>query len=335
MSDNKILDVKGLSKSFPIKKGLLSKDKDWLRAVNNVNFSVYEGETLSLVGESGCGKSTTRKLLLRLLEADKGDVFYKDQNIFDLDNESMRKLRRDLQVVFQDPYASLNPKWRIGEIIGEPLKIHKIGNAEERREKVKELMSLVGINPDFYSRYPHEFSGGQRQRIGIARALALNPEVIIADEPVSALDVSIQAQVLNMFKKLQKELGLTYVFISHDLSVVKHISDRVGVMYLGEIVEMAPTEELFNNPKHPYTKALLSSIPVPDPNKNQEITMLEGEIPSPMNPPSGCTFHPRCPFAMEECKVQQPVDNKMGEKHQVRCHLYNHQNQYEGETTNV
>lgn len=336
MSKEKILEVKQLSKSFPIKKGFLSLSVDWLRAVHNISFSVYKGETLSLVGESGCGKSTARKLLLRLLEADRGEVFYKDRNIFDLDAKEMRELRKKLQVVFQDPYASLNPKWRIGKIINEPLRIHKWGTIAQRRERVEELLSLVGMNPDHYDRYPHEFSGGQRQRIGIARALALNPEVIIADEPVSALDVSIQAQVLNMFKRLQNEFGLTYVFISHDLSVVKHISDRVGVMYLGEIVELAPTSELYNNPKHPYTKALMSSIPLPDPTKKQDLELLEGEVPSPINPPTGCTFHPRCGFATEECKTKEPESLNLGNGHQVRCHLYNDEAQTnKGEEINV
>jgi oligopeptide transport system ATP-binding protein len=323
MSKEKILEVKQLSKSFPIKKGFLSSRVDWLRAVHNINFSVYKGETLSLVGESGCGKSTTRKLLLNLLEADRGEVLYQERNIFDLNAKEMRELRKKLQVVFQDPYSSLNPKWRVGKIIDEPLRIHNWGTASERRERVEELLSLVGINPEYYDRHPHEFSGGQRQRIGIARALALNPEVIIADEPVSALDVSIQAQVLNMFKKLQNQLDLTYVFISHDLSVVKHISDRVGVMYLGEIVEIAPTAELYNNPKHPYTKALMSSIPLPDPSKRQELTLLEGEVPSPINPPSGCSFHPRCQFATDECKTTEPESLNLGNSHQVKCHLYN------------
>jgi oligopeptide/dipeptide ABC transporter ATP-binding protein len=335
MRKDKIIEVINLSKSFPIKKGFLSRRFDYLQAVSNISFSVFEGETLALVGESGCGKSTTRKLLLNLLEADAGKVLYKGVNIFDLPAKEMRELRKKLQVVFQDPYASLDPKWRIGKIIGEPLRIHNIGSANERRERVQELLSLVGINPNYYDRYPHEFSGGQRQRIGIARALALNPEVIIADEPVSALDVSIQAQVLNMFKKLQVKLGLTYVFISHDLSVVKHISDRVGVMYLGEIVEIAPTKELYNNPKHPYTKALMSSIPLPDPSKRKELKLLEGEVPSPINPPSGCRFHPRCEFVTEECKTNKPINFDFGNGHQVSCFLYKNSSNEKGEENNV
>ncbi|PTX64284.1 peptide/nickel transport system ATP-binding protein/oligopeptide transport system ATP-binding protein [Melghirimyces profundicolus] len=335
MSEEKLIEVRHLSKSFPIKKGFLSRQVDWLKAVNNISFSVYEGETLALVGESGCGKSTTRKLLLNLLKADRGEVRYRGENIYDLNDSDMRRLRKKMQAVFQDPYASLNPKWKIGNIVGEPLWIHRKGTARERKERVQELLSLVGINPRFYDRYPHEFSGGQRQRIGIARALALNPEVIIADEPVSALDVSIQAQVLNMFRRLQDQLGLTYVFISHDLSVVKHISDRVGVMYLGEIVEMASTEELYNDPKHPYTKALMSSIPLPDPNKRKDLRFLEGEVPSPINPPSGCPFHPRCEFATEECKTHAPATHDLGEGRQVKCHLYNDRFTGEGEEMDV
>jgi len=323
MSKQSIIEVKNLSKKFPVKKGFLSREVEWLKAVNDISFSVYEGETLALVGESGCGKSTTRKLLLNLLEADQGEVSYRGQNIFNLSTKDMRELRRKLQVVFQDPYASLNPKWKIGTIVSEPLKIHGVGSATEKRKRVQELLSIVGINPNFYDRYPHEFSGGQRQRIGIARSLALDPEVIIADEPVSALDVSIQAQVLNMFKKLQDQMNLTYVFISHDLSVVKHISDRVGVMYLGEIVEMATTEELYNNPKHPYTQALMSAIAIPDPEQKKDLQLLEGEVPSPINPPSGCSFHPRCKFATEECKTAEPIKHDLGKGHVVKCHLYN------------
>lgn len=323
VSQEKILEVQGLTKYFPIKKGLFSRNSDWLRAVYNVDFTVFKGETFALVGESGCGKSTTRKLLLRLLEADKGKVFYRDKDIFQLGSKELRELRKNLQVVFQDPYASLDPKWRIGDIIAEPLRIHKMGTSGERDKKVRELMSYVGIYPEYYNRYPHEFSGGQRQRIGIARALALNPEVIIADEPVSALDVSIQAQVLNMFKDLQQEFGLTYVFISHDLSVVKHISDRVAVMYLGEIVELAHTKVLFEDHRHPYTQALISSIPIPDPSKRKEMELLEGEVPSPINPPEGCSFHPRCEYATNICIKDEPELIDLGEGHLVRCHHHN------------
>lgn len=322
MGQEKLLEVKGLSKYFSLKKGLLSKANVRLRAVHNVSFSVFKGETFAIVGESGCGKSTTRKLLLRLLEPDEGEVFYRDQNVFELNEKSMRELRQKLQVVFQDPYASLDPKWRVGSIIKEPLRIHKIGTPGERRKKVLELMSLVGLRTEYYDRFPHEFSGGQRQRIGIARALALKPELIIADEPVSALDVSTQAQILNMFKKLQGQFGLTYIFISHDLRVVKYISDRVAVMYLGEIVELATTKELFEDAKHPYTKALMQSIPVVDPTKRKELKLLEGEVPSAINPPHGCCFNPRCDQAQEICKQEVPVTVEVTRGHQVRCHLF-------------
>lgn len=317
-----LIEVKNLSKSFAVKKSLFGKSEEFLRAVHNVSFNVYKGETFSLVGESGCGKSTTRKLLLRLLDPDQGEVRYKGQNIFDMNTRALREIRKELQVVFQDPYASLDPKWRIGTIIGEPLRIHGMGTEKERQQKVLELMEEVGLRPEFYYRYPHELSGGQRQRIGIARALALDPEVVIADEPISALDVSIQAQVLNMMNKLQKKKGLTYIFISHDLSIVRHISDRVGVMYLGELVEVAETSQLFNAPKHPYTQALISSIPVPDPEKKQNLHVIEGEVPSPINPPSGCTFHPRCPFSNELCKQHEPPVIEIDEGHSVSCHLY-------------
>jgi oligopeptide transport system ATP-binding protein len=316
-----LIEVKNLSKKFPVKKSLFGKSMEFLQAVTNVSFDVYKGETFSIVGESGCGKSTTRKLLLRLLDADQGEVSYKGQNIMEMNKKSLRELRKEMQVVFQDPYASLDPKWRIGNIIGEPLRIHGIGNAEERYQKVVSIMEEVGLRPEYYYRYPHEFSGGQRQRVGIARALALDPEVIIADEPISALDVSIQAQVLNMMKRLQEKNGLTYIFISHDLSIVRHISDRVAVMYLGEIVEVAETTKLFTNPKHPYTQALISSIPVPDPEMKQNLNQIEGEVPSPINPPSGCKFHTRCPFATEHCKQTAPQMLEL-DGHKVSCHLY-------------
>lgn len=322
MGKAKLLEAKGLSKFFPMKKGLFGKAYARLRAVHNVSFSVCEGETLALVGESGCGKSTTRKLLLRLLEPDEGQVFYREHNIFEYNEKTMRELRQKLQVVFQDPYASLDPKWRIGNIIEEPLRIHKVGTPDERRKRVQELMSLVGLRPEYYYRYPHEFSGGQRQRIGIARAMALNPEIIIADEPVSALDVSTQAQILNMFKRLQEQFGLTYIFISHDLRVVKYISDQVAVMYLGEIVELAATKDIFEDPKHPYTKALLQSIPFMDPSKRKELCLLEGEVPSLVNPPPGCCFNPRCEEVQEICKKEIPVTIELKGGHQVKCHLF-------------
>jgi len=331
-----LLEVRNLTKFFPVSKGIFGKAREWLRAVHNVSFLLYSGETLGLVGESGCGKSTTRKLLLRLLEPDTGEVLLRDQgewiNIFQLPPKKLRELRKRMQVVFQDPYASLDPKWRVGDIISEPLRIHGIGTREQQREKVMELMELVGLRSEHYYRYPHEFSGGQRQRVGIARALALQPELIIADEPVSALDVSIQAQVINMFKDLQEKFGLTYIFIAHDLGVVKHICDRVGVMYLGKIVELAPTDELFSNPRHPYTKGLISSIPVPDPKSKRQLKLLEGEVPSPINPPEGCSFHPRCQNVRDICRKQDPPLLKLDSGHEVSCHLYtlNSNNQVSG-----
>lgn len=326
MMKEALLEVRNLTKYFPVSKGIFGKPREWLRAVHNVSFILYSGETLGLVGESGCGKSTTRKLLLRLLESDTGEVLFRDQgewiNIFQLPPKKLRELRKRMQVVFQDPYASLDPKWRVGDIISEPLRIHGIGTREQQREKVMELMELVGLRSEHYYRYPHEFSGGQRQRVGIARALALQPELIIADEPVSALDVSIQAQVINMFKDLQEKFGLTYIFIAHDLGVVKHICDRVGVMYLGKIVEMAPTDELFSNPRHPYTKGLISSIPVPDPKSKRQLKLLEGEVPSPINPPEGCSFHPRCQNVRDICRKQDPPLLELDSGHEVSCHLY-------------
>lgn len=322
MDEQTILEVRGLTKAFPIQKGFFGKGRDWLQAVNHVSFSIRKGETLALVGESGCGKSTTRKLIVRAIEADSGEVIYNNQNILKISSQSMRGLRKKIQVVFQDPYASLDPKWRIGRIISEPLRTHRIGEKKEQFKRTQDLMALVGISPDYYNRYPYELSGGQRQRVGIARALATEPEIIIADEPVSALDVSIQAQILNMFKRLQRTLGLTYIFISHDLSIVHFISDRVAVMYLGEIIELAATPELFGNPKHPYTKALLESIPLPDPSEKLNLKMIQGEVPSPIHPPSGCSFHPRCPFVREECKSQKPLEKCLEKDHWVKCHLF-------------
>ncbi|ACB86199.1 ABC transporter ATP-binding protein [Natranaerobius thermophilus] len=316
-----LIEVSNLHKAFPVNKQLLKKP-DWLKAVRGVDFSVTTGETYGLVGESGCGKSTVSKLLLRLLEPDTGEVSFQGQNILSLSKAKMKQIRRQMQIVFQDPYASLDPKWKIGSIIGEPLKIHGIGTKEERRKKVKELMELTDLRPEFMERYAHEFSGGQRQRIGIARALALDPKIIIADEPVSALDVSIQAQIINLFKRLQRELGLGYIFIAHDLSVVRHISDRVGVMYLGQIVEEAPTQKLFKDAKHPYTSGLISTIPLPDPTKRKELELVEGEVPSPINPPAGCGFHPRCPYTKSECKENPPPKVQIDNNHMVRCHLY-------------
>ena len=293
-----------------------------VKAVDNISFAVKKGETFGLVGESGCGKSTTGRTILRLLEPTEGQVLFEGNDIASLSGRQMQKARRDLQMVFQDPFASLNPQMTVGELIEEPMKIHKLYEAKERKEKVLELMETVGLDVSYRQRYPHEFSGGQRQRIGIARALSLKPKLIIADKPVSALDVSIQSQVLNLLQDLQKEFGLTYVFIAHDLSVVKHISDRVGVMYLGRMVEIAPKHELYANPAHPYTQALMSAVPVPDPRHKRERIILQGDVPSPANPPMGCAFHPRCPKAFDRCKVERPELLDLGNGHFTACHLY-------------
>ncbi|MFI5359301.1 MAG: ABC transporter ATP-binding protein [Halanaerobiales bacterium] len=320
--ERKLLEVKNLKKYFPVKAGILRKTVAYVKAVDGVSFHINEGETLGLVGESGCGKSTTGHTILRLLEATGGEVIFDGKDILSLNKREMREARKDMQIIFQDPYASLNPRMTIGEIIAEPLIIHKLArNKEERREKVAWLMESVGLAADHMNRFPHEFSGGQRQRIGIARALAVNPRLIIADEPVSALDVSIQAQVINLLQDLQKKFSLTYLFIAHDLSVVKHISDRIGVMYLGKIVELADKDELFNNPLHPYTKALLSAIPIPDPEYKKERIILKGDVPNPVNPPQGCPFHPRCPMAKDICKQVAPELKDYGNGHFASCHL--------------
>lgn len=316
-----LLEVKNLKKYFEISQGMF-KDKIIVRAVDDVSFSVKKGETFALVGESGCGKSTTGRTILRLMEPTEGSVFFDGKDIAPLSYNEMRTLRKRMQMVFQDPYASLNPKKTIRQILMEPLRIHNKFDKAERTEKIINMLNIIGLSEFHLDRYPHEFSGGQRQRIGIARAVILQPDFIIADEPVSALDVSVQSQVINLMLDLQKEFGLTYLFISHDLSVVQHMTDRVAVMYLGKIVEIADTEDLFHQPKHPYTQALISAVPVAHPSEVKERIILQGDVPSPANPPSGCTFHTRCPYAMEICKTvaPEPIDFENG--HTVNCHLY-------------
>ena len=316
-----LLEVKNLQKYFPIKKGsFLSKTTIYVKAVEDVSFKLEEGETLGIVGESGCGKSTTGKCILRLIDATSGSIIFDGKDLNKISKNEMRKVRKDMQFIFQDPYASLNPRLTVGETIMEPMKNFNVGDKKYRQERVKELLSVVGLSPYHSSRYPHEFSGGQRQRIGIARALSANPKLVVCDEPVSALDVSIQAQTINLLMDLQKQFNLTMIFIAHDLSVVKHISDRVAVMYLGSIVEISDYKDLYDNPTHPYTQALLSAIPKPDPKANKNQIILKGDIPSPTNPPSGCKFHTRCMYATEICKKEIPKLRKVNETHSVTCH---------------
>lgn len=318
-----LLEVRNLKKYFPITGGLFGREVGQVKAVDDVSFVVHEGETLGLVGESGCGKSTTGRTILRLLEPTDGQILFAGQDITQLNREQLRRLRKDMQLVFQDPFASLNPRHTVERILEEPLIVHGLGSAGERRERVRELLEVVGLHPAHARRYPHQFSGGQRQRIGIARALAVQPKLIVADEPVSALDVSIQSQVLNLLQDLQQKYGLTYIFIAHDLSVVKHISDRVGVMYLGRLVELADKERLYDYPKHPYTQALLSAVPIPDPEVKRERIILQGDVPNPANAPQGCAFHTRCSAAMEICQAVRPPFADLGDGHFVACHLYN------------
>ncbi|WP_273835811.1 ABC transporter ATP-binding protein [Guptibacillus sedimenti] len=317
-----LLEVKQLKKHFPIQGGVLKQQVGTVKAVDGVTFTLHKGETFGLVGESGCGKSTTGRMLMRLLEPSEGEVLFNGKEMTTLNKKDLRHLRKDIQMVFQDPFASLNPRHTVEKIIEEPLIVHQLGNKAERKKRVRELLEIVGLSAYHAKRYPHQFSGGQRQRIGIARALAVNPKLIIADEPVSALDVSIQAQVLNLLEDLQKELGLTYLFIAHDLGVVRHISDRVGVMYLGRIVEMADSEKLYLDSKHPYTQALLSAVPVPDPDYGKDRIILTGDVPSPSNPPSGCPFHTRCPKAMDVCSSVVPEFREVEPGHHTACHLY-------------
>jgi len=318
-----LLEVNNLQMYFPVTSGIIMQRKvAEIKAVDGVTFSIRKGETLGLVGESGCGKTTTGRCILRLYEPTGGEVKFDGRSLQDMDSSEMRAMRRKMQIIFQDPYGSLNPRMTCGDIVGEPLTVHKLTKSkEEYRQKVSSLLTEVGLNPYMADRYPHEFSGGQRQRIGIARALAVDPEFIVCDEPVSALDVSIQAQVINLLEELQEERGITYLFIAHDLSVVKHISDRVAVMYLGHIVEVADRNTLYDNPLHPYTQALLSAVPIPDPvlEQTRQRTVLQGDVPSPLNPPSGCVFHTRCPIAVDQCKVEVPELREVEPDHWVAC----------------
>ncbi|WP_308640131.1 ABC transporter ATP-binding protein [Paenibacillus silvisoli] len=315
-----LIEATNVKKYFPIKSGLLSRVVGQVKAVDDVSFGIRAGETFGLVGESGCGKSTLARVLLNLKQATGGEIKFDGRNIGGLGSGELRRLREEMQIIFQDPFGSLNPRFLVRDLIGEPLKVHRRMTAQEIDDRVVELMEMVGLDASRRNRYPHEFSGGQRQRIGIARAIALNPKFIVADEAVSALDVSVQSQVLNLMMKLQKELGLTYLFIAHGLNVVRHISDRVGVMYLGQMVEVGPTEELFAKPLHPYTSVLLSAIPKPTAERKEERIILQGDVPSPANPPSGCRFHPRCPYAQERCKTEQPLLRAAADERQVACH---------------
>ena len=324
--DRILLDVKDLRKHFPIRRGVLRKTVGYVKAVDGVSFFIRKGETFGLVGESGCGKTTTGRTILRLIEPTSGEVTFDDENIGrvrvdQVDKNQMRALRRNMQIVFQDPYSSLNPRLTIKQIVGEPLVVNKIARGSELVDRIGESLRAVGLRPEYIDRYPHAFSGGQRQRVGIARALALNPQLIVCDEPVSALDVSIQAQVLNLLEDLQAQFDLTYLFVAHDLSVIKHISDRVAVMYLGKLVEMAETDELYTNPKHPYTEALMAAVPKPDPRARKERIVLMGEVANPANPPPGCYFHPRCQYAQPVCAQDPPVFRDIGRDHWVACHL--------------
>ncbi len=315
-----LLSVKNLSKRFPVGKTFFGKPNKWVHAVNNVSFDIMPGETFSLVGESGCGKSTTSRLINRLITPDEGQIIFDGQDIAKISAKEMRPLRAKMQMVFQDPYGSLNPRMKVQDIIAEPLLVHTNLSAGERLKRVHELLEVVGLPATHGERYPHEFSGGQRQRIGIARALSVQPKLIMADEPVSALDVSIQAQVLNLLRDVQEQYNLTYLFISHDLAVVEMISDRIGVMYLGTIMEVAPNEELYSNPQHPYTQALLSAVPIPDPEVEKKHVLIEGDLPSPTNIPSGCPFHTRCPHATEKCSAEVPEAKEIKPGHFVMCH---------------
>jgi oligopeptide transport system ATP-binding protein len=324
-ADGELLRVENLKMYFPITQGIiLQRQVGWVRAVDDITFSVKRGETLGLVGESGCGKSTTGRAILQLYKPTGGTVNFLGKSLTTLSGGDLRRMRRQMQMIFQDPYASLNPRMTVGSIVGEPLEIHNLARGREKQERVQELLRIVGLNPYFANRYPHEFSGGQRQRIGIARALAVQPSFIVCDEPISALDVSIQAQVINLLEELQGQFNLTYLFIAHDLSVVRHISDRVAVMYVGKIVELTTRDLLYERPLHPYTKALLSAVPIPDPaiERKRQRMILTGDVPSPVNPPSGCRFHPRCPFAQERCRQEEPPLVEVEPNHLAACHFW-------------
>jgi len=317
-----LIKVQALMKYFPIRGGLLNRVIGHVKAVDGVSFSVRKSETLGLVGESGCGKTTAGKTILRLIEPSSGEIFYRQQDITKLTRREFRKIRKNMQMVFQDPFLSLNPRMNVRQIVGEPLRVNRTAPNQELNEKVRHLVELVGLNPDHLNRYPHEFSGGQRQRIGVARALALNPEFVVLDEPTSALDVSVQAQILNLLAELQKKLGLTYLFISHDLSVVRQMSNRIGVMYLGKIAEIGPTTEMIGQSYHPYTQALFSAVLDPDPEGETRRIVLTGDVPSPANPPKGCRFHPRCWLASERCRTEEPVMREIGSDHYVACYAH-------------
>ncbi|WP_019121877.1 ABC transporter ATP-binding protein [Brevibacillus massiliensis] len=317
-----LLEVKDLTKYYPIRGGLFQRNKQYVKAVDGVTFSIREGETFGLVGESGCGKSTTGRSILRLIEPTSGKVYFDGREITKLNHQELRNIRKDMQIIFQDPYASLNPRMTIGKMMEEPMIVHGISDKSLRRQKVREMLEVVGLNAEHGDRYPHEFSGGQRQRVGIARALMHQPKLIVADEPVSALDVSVQSQVLNLLQDLQETFRLTYLFISHDLSVVRYICDRIGVMYLGRMVELGERDALYDRPLHPYTQALLSAAPIPDPEALRERIVLQGDVPNPANPPVGCAFHPRCPYAVETCRTTRPAFREAESGRFVACHLY-------------
>jgi len=317
-----LLELRNLKKHFPVDDSLFARKKSVVKAVDGVSFNVEEGETLGLVGESGCGKSTLGRTILRLIEPTSGEIYFQSKNLLTMSQRELRDMRRQMQIIFQDPYASLNPRMRIGEIVGEGLEIHKLAKGGAKRERVMALLQQVGLREDYYDRYPHEFSGGQRQRIGIARALAVSPRFIVCDEPVSSLDVSIQAQIINLLQELQENMHLTYLFISHDLRVVEHISHRVAIMYLGKVVEIAKGDKIYQEAKHPYTQALLSAVPLPDTSRKKERVVLEGDVPSPVNPPSGCSFHPRCPYREAICDQVEPPLEFHADGHGLACHVF-------------